>query len=62
MLLEHGADASAQNDKNWTPFQEASENGHRGIMHLLLEHGAVELGFNHYSTVLEALCRQLITR
>lgn len=60
MLLEHGADVRAQNDKN--PFQEASENGHRGIMHLLLEHGAVELGFNHYSTVLEALCRQLITR
>ena len=46
MLLEHGADVRAQNDKN--PFQEASENGHRGIMHLLLEHGAVELGFNHY--------------
>ena len=40
LLLEHGADAKAQDDKKRTPLVVASEIGHVEVVRALLEHGA----------------------
>jgi ankyrin repeat protein len=39
LLLEHGADADAQDDLKRTPLLRASEEGHVKVARLLLEHG-----------------------
>jgi ankyrin repeat protein len=40
LLLEHGADAKAQDEKKITPMHVASANGQLGVARVLLEHGA----------------------
>jgi ankyrin repeat protein len=40
LLLEHGADADAQDDKKRTPLLRASIHGHVKVARVLLEHGA----------------------
>jgi ankyrin repeat protein len=40
LLLEHGADADTQDDKNCTSLVQASKDGHVEVVRLLLEHGA----------------------
>jgi ankyrin repeat protein len=40
LLLEHGANVHAQDDRGKTPLRISSENGHLQVMHLLLQHGA----------------------
>jgi ankyrin repeat protein len=37
-LLSKGADAKSQREDGWTPFMEASSNGHVGVARMLLEH------------------------
>jgi hypothetical protein len=39
-LVEHGADAAAQDRGGWTPLHHASSHGHLDVARLLLEHGA----------------------
>jgi ankyrin repeat protein len=40
-LLGKGADANSQHEDGWTPFTEASSQGHVGVAQLLLEHMGV---------------------
>jgi ankyrin repeat protein len=40
LLLEHGADAKAQDDRKRTPLHVASQDGHVKVARVLLEHGA----------------------
>jgi ankyrin len=40
-LLGKGADANSQREDGWTPFTEASSQGHVGVAQLLLEHMGV---------------------
>ena len=40
LLLEHGADSTAQDEEGWTSLHLASVNGHEKVARLLLEHGA----------------------
>ena len=40
LLIEHGADVTAQDGSNMTPLHLASFSGTPGIVRLLLEHGA----------------------
>ena len=40
LLLEHGADATAQDNNGWTPLHWTSHHGHEDTACLLLEHGA----------------------
>ena len=40
MLIEHGADVSAQTTDRWTALHEASENGHMNVARLLIDFGA----------------------
>jgi ankyrin repeat protein len=40
LLLEHGADAAAQDDDKRTPLHRASRDGHVKVARVLLEHGA----------------------
>ena len=40
VLLEHGADVTAQNEDNLTPLHRASRSGREEIVRVLLEHGA----------------------
>jgi ankyrin repeat protein len=39
-LVEHGADAAAQDGDGWTPLHFASWCGHLDVARLLVEHGA----------------------
>jgi ankyrin repeat protein len=39
ILLEHGADATHQDELGLTPLHRASQHGHLEVVHLLLEHG-----------------------
>jgi ankyrin repeat protein len=41
-LLSKGADANSQRRNGWTPFTEASSNGHVGVARMLLEHMEVQ--------------------
>jgi uncharacterized protein len=40
LLLEHGADANAQQHGGWTALHAAASHGDRALAELLLEHGA----------------------
>jgi ankyrin repeat protein len=40
MLLEHGADANAQNKNGLTPSVLASQGGIAEIIHVFVQHGA----------------------
>ena len=40
LLLEHDADAKAEDGRKWTPLHVASEGGHVEVARVLLEHGA----------------------
>jgi len=40
LLIEHGADAAAQDGDGLTPLHRASEGGHLDVARLLVEHGA----------------------
>jgi len=50
LLIEHGADAAAQNDDGTTPLHEASEGGHVDLARLLIEHGADVAAQTKYGT------------
>ena len=40
LLLEHGADRNAQNNKSHTPLHLSSDCGHVAVVRILLDHGA----------------------
>jgi uncharacterized protein len=40
MLLKHGADPNARQEKGFVPLHDAAANGEEAIVHLLVEHGA----------------------
>lgn len=40
MLLDHGADVEEPNDEGYTPLMEASREGHKTVVELLLNRGA----------------------
>lgn len=40
ILLEHGAGVDAKGSDDITPLMLASQNGHQGVVRLLLQHGA----------------------
>lgn len=40
LLLEHGADISARDDKGFTPLHVAVHHGRVEVIHVLLKHGA----------------------
>jgi len=40
ILIEHGADTTAQDNRKMTPLHVASRNGHLEVARLLVEHGA----------------------
>jgi ankyrin repeat protein len=54
-LLGKGADANSQREDGWTPFMEASSNGHVGVAQLLLEHMGVQDVDTRYSCGMTAL-------
>src|SRR6266850_5906062 len=41
VFLEHGADATAQDEHGWTPLHQASSRGRLEVVRLFLEHGCV---------------------
>lgn len=40
LLLDHGADVEEPNDEGYTPLMEASREGHKTVVELLLNRGA----------------------
>jgi ankyrin repeat protein len=40
LLLEHGADANARQQDDFTPLMEADQHGDARLRSLLVEHGA----------------------
>ena len=58
MLIEHGADVTAQNEFGGTPLHLASQNGYEAVALVLIERGAgVEAQNNHGETPLHLASR-----
>jgi ankyrin repeat protein len=49
VLLEHGADAAAQDKRGWTPLHWASRGGHLCVARVLLQYGADLRAHNNVS-------------
>jgi ankyrin repeat protein len=56
LLMEHGADAAAQNKKGLTPLHGASLRGHLDMARLLIEYGADAAAQSKHGTPLHWAC------
>ncbi len=50
VLVEHGADATAQDNYGWTPLHQASQSGNVEIAWFLIEHGADVTAQDNYGS------------
>jgi ankyrin repeat protein len=39
LFLDHGAEVNIQDERNWSPYEEAKRHGQQGVVRLLQEHG-----------------------